>query len=80
MNKSKTIADMEIGSTAIIIEVSGEHSLKCRLSDMGLIPSTAVTLRKTAPMGDPLELHLRGYNLTLRREDARRITVKTEEL
>ena len=50
-----------------------------RLLDMGLIPKTAVEVRKVAPMGDPIEIRIRGYELTIRREDAAKIEVKPEE-
>ena len=50
-----------------------------RLLDMGLTPRTVVTLRKVAPMGDPIEIHVRGYELTLRVEDARQITVEKRD-
>lgn len=59
----------------MIIEVGGEGVLRCRLLDMGLIPKTKVTVTKVAPMGDPIELRLRGYTLTIRIEDARNIQV-----
>ena len=64
-----------IGKAAIITNVGGEGALRCRLLDMGLIPKTKITVTKVAPMGDPIELRLRGYTLTIRVEDARNITV-----
>ena len=72
-----TLNELQIGQTAVITEVGGEGALRCRLLDMGLIPRTAVTLQKVAPMGDPMEIRVRGYELTLRVEDARNIQVKT---
>ena len=71
-----TLNELQIGQTAVITEVGGEGALRCRLLDMGLIPRTAVTLQKVAPMGDPMEIRVRGYELTLRVEDARNIQVK----
>ncbi len=68
-----TLDKLAIGKTAIIKSVGGEGSLRLRLLDMGLIPRTAVTMRKIAPMGDPIEITVRGYELTLRKEDARNI-------
>ena len=56
----------------------GEGELRCRLLDMGLIPHTRVSVSKIAPMGDPMELQLRGYVLTLRKEDASSIEVEVE--
>ena len=60
-------------SEAVITAVGGEGALRCRLLDMGLIPGTVVMVRKVAPMGDPIELHLRGYELTIRLADAQNI-------
>ncbi len=69
-----TLNQLPIGKAAIITNVGGEGALRCRL-DMGLIPKTKITVTKVAPMGDPIELRLRGYTLTIRVEDARNITV-----
>ena len=74
-----TLDQLAIGQSAVITKVGGEGTLRCRLLDMGLIPRTAVTLIKIAPMGDPLELRVRGYELTLRREDAARIEVEVRQ-
>ena len=70
-----TLNQLPIGKAAIITNVGGEGELRCRLLDMGLIPKTKITVTKVAPMGDPIELRLRGYTLTIRVEDARNITV-----
>ncbi len=74
-----TLNRLSVGKSAVITAVGGEGALRCRLLDMGLIPKTKVTLRKVAPMGDPLELHLRGYSLTLRLEDAEKIEIEPTE-
>lgn len=71
-----TLNDLKIGESAIITAVGGEGDLRNRLIDMGLIPRTRLTLRKVAPMGDPIEIHIRGYELTLRRDDAANIAVE----
>ncbi len=71
-----TLDNMKVGSSGTITAVGGEGILRCRLLDMGLIPQTVVTVSKVAPMGDPMELSLRGYILTLRKEDARNIEVE----
>lgn len=71
-----TLNELKIGDSGAITAVGGEGALRCRLLDMGLTPRTVVTLRKVAPMGDPIEIHVRGYELTLRVEDARQITVE----
>jgi Fe2+ transport system protein FeoA len=74
-----TLDEMPIGEEAVITKVGGEGVLRCRLLDMGLIPKTKVKIRKVAPMGDPIELHIRGYELTIRKEDARQIEVERGE-
>ena len=68
-----TLNKLEIGKTASIVSVGGEGALRQHLLDMGLIPGTRVTLCKVAPMGDPIELNLRGYQLSIRKEDAEKI-------
>ena len=71
-----TLADLKPGQDAYITAVGGaELSLKKHILDMGLTPGTEVTLVKTAPMGDPLQLTVRGYELTLRKADAARIEI-----
>ena len=74
-----TLNELHIGDTAAITAVGGEGALRCRLLDMGLTPRTIVTLRKVAPMGDHIEIRVRGYELTLRVEDAREITVEKRD-
>ena len=71
-----TLDELKKGETSIITAVGGEGALRCRLLDMGLTPRTRVTLQKVAPMGDPIEIRVRGYELTLRVEDAKKITVE----
>ena len=70
-----TIDDLRINQTGIIATVGGEGPLRLRFLDMGLIPGTQVQLRKVAPMGDPIQIRVRGYELSIRREDARKITL-----
>ena len=74
-----TLDELEIGREAVITKVGGEGALRCRFLDMGLIPKTKVQVRKVAPMGDPIELRIRGYELTIRKEDAGKIEVEPEE-
>ena len=71
-----TINDLKIGQCGVISTVGGEGPLRLRFLDMGLIPGTKVTLQKVAPMDDPIQIHLRGYELTIRREDAKQITLR----
>ena len=70
-----TLDQLSIGQEATILTVGGEGALRRRLLDMGLTPKTKVMIRKVAPLGDPIELRLRGYLLTIRKEDAQRIEV-----
>lgn len=64
--------------SGLITAVGGEGILRCRLLDMGLIPNTRVTVQKIAPMGDPMEIRLRSYELTLRMDDAAQIEILPE--
>ncbi len=70
--------ELKTGTSGIITAVGGDGALRCRLLDMGLIPRTRVTLQKVAPMGDPIEIRVRGYELTLRVEEAQKIEVREE--
>ena len=74
-----TLDSLPVGSTGRILSVGGEGALRLRLLDMGLISKTKVTVQKIAPMGDPIEILIRGYELTLRKEDASKIEVEPEE-
>lgn len=74
-----TLDKLKIGQSARITAVLGEGALRNRLLDMGLIPKTLVKLQKTAPLGDPIEIRVRGYELTLRLEEAKKINVDLEE-
>ena len=71
-----TLDKLPLGQSAVITAVGGEGALRCRLLDMGLIPKTHVRIEKIAPLGDPLELRVRGYALSLRKEEARKIQVE----
>ena len=70
-----TLDQLPIGKGAVITVGGGSGALRRRLLDMGLTPKTRISVRKVAPLGDPIELHLRGYELTLRRDDAMKIEV-----
>ena len=74
-----TLDKLPLGQEAVITAVGGEGALRCRLQDMGLIPKTRVRVEKVAPLGDPLELRVRGYSLSLRKEDAGKIEVEVAE-
>lgn len=70
-----TLDELKIGRSGIITAVGGDDALRRRLLDMGLTPKTTVMVRKVAPLGDPIELYLRGYELTLRKDDAKNIEI-----
>ena len=71
-----TLDKLPIGKKAKITAVGGEGELRFSLLDMGLVPRTVVTVRKVAPMGDPIEIYIRGYELTLRLDDAEKIEIE----
>ena len=72
----KTLKGVRVGETAVILRLHGEGALKRRIMDMGLTKGTEVYVRKVAPLGDPLELTVRGYELSLRKGDAKLIEVQ----
>lgn len=71
----KTLKDVKVGDTATVLKLHGEGATKRRIMDMGLTKGTEVYVRKVAPLGDPLELNVRGYELSLRKADAEMIEV-----
>jgi len=71
-----TLDFVDVGQTVTIKAVNGQGALRKRLLDMGLTPKTKVQVKKVAPFGDPISLTLRGYELTIRRDDARKIEVE----
>jgi ferrous iron transport protein A len=72
----KTLKEVRIGESAVIRKLHGEGALKRRIMDMGLTKGTEVYVRKVAPLGDPLELTVRGYELSVRKSDAELIEVE----
>ena len=66
----KTLRDVAVGQTAIVAKIRGEGALKRRIMDMGITKGTEIYVRKVAPLGDPVEVTVRGYELSLRKEDA----------
>ncbi|HPD90044.1 MAG TPA: FeoA domain-containing protein [Bacillota bacterium] len=65
-----TLDELQVGKRAVIKSVGGEGALRRRLLDLGLTPYTPVMVRKVAPLGDPIEITVRGYELTLRKDEA----------
>ena len=75
----KLLSEFSIGESGRIVKVSGEGLVRRRLFDMGVTPGADVLLRKKAPLGDPLELTIRGYELTLRKAEAACVTMEVQE-
>ena len=71
-----TLDKLKVGSSGVITAVGGKGALRRRLLDMGLTPKTEVFVRKVAPLGDPIEIKVRGYELSLRKADAELIDVE----
>ena len=72
----KTLKETKCGETVTVIRLGGEGALKRRIMDMGITKGTAVHVRKVAPLGDPVEVTVRGYELSIRKEDAEMIEVQ----
>ena len=70
-----TLKDAKIGDTVTVKKLNGEGAIKRRIMDMGITKGTAVTVKKVAPLGDPMEVTVRGYELTLRKADAEMVEV-----
>lgn len=66
----KTLRDVSVGETVVVKKLNGEQSLKRRLMDMGITKDSEIYVRKTAPLGDPVEITIRGYELSVRKDDA----------
>ena len=72
----KKLSEFRIGETGLVKKVEGEGRFRRRLLDMGVTPGTTIYLRKNAPLGDPLEITLRGYELTLRKDEAQLVILE----
>ena len=72
----KTLRDARIGETVMVVKLHGEGAIKRRIMDMGITKGTEVYVRKVAPLGDPVEVTVRGYELSLRKADAEMIEVQ----
>ena len=70
-----TLSDIECGSTVKVLKLHGEGAIKRRIMDMGITKGTSIYVRKLAPLGDPIEVTVRGYELSLRKSDAKMIEV-----
>ncbi len=72
----KTLSDIPIGQSVTVVKLHGEGASKRRIMDMGITKGTTVMIRKVAPLGDPIELNVRGYELSVRKADANFIEVE----
>ena len=72
----KTLREVKVGETATVVKLHGEGATKRRIMDMGLTKGTEVYIRKVAPLGDPVELTIRGYELSIRKADAELIEIE----
>lgn len=72
----KTLKDVKVGKKAIVVKVHGAGALKRRIMDMGITKGVEIYVRKVAPLGDPIEMNLRGYELSLRKADAEMVEVE----
>ena len=75
---SKLLSEFSVGEHGVIVKVNGEGRIRRRLFDMGVTPQAEVMLRKKAPLGDPLEVTIRGYELTLRKDEAACVEVEVK--
>ena len=75
----KTLRQAQVGETVRVVKLHGEGALRRRMMDMGITKGTEIYIRKIAPLGDPVEINIRGYELTLRKEDAEIVEIETEE-
>lgn len=75
----KLLSEFSVGETGVVKTVSGEGKIRRRLFDMGVTPGAEVLLRKKAPLGDPLEITIRGYELTLRKTEAACVGLEVKE-
>ena len=75
----KTLRDVKVGDKSKVVKIHGEGKVKRRIMDMGITKGTEIYVRKVAPLGDPVEVTIRGYELTLRKSEAQLISVKEVE-
>ncbi|MGI6171246.1 MAG: FeoA family protein [Butyricicoccus sp.] len=72
----KTLRECAVGETVVVAKITGEGALRRRMMDMGITKGTEVTIRKVAPLGDPIEVTVRGYELSIRRSEAEQIQIQ----
>ena len=72
----KTLKDIKVGQSAVVVKLHGEGAVKRRIMDMGITRGVEVLVRKVAPLGDPVEVNVRGYELSIRKADAATIEIE----
>ena len=72
----KTLKNVQVGSTVKVVKLHGQGALKRRIMDMGITKGVLITVRKLAPLGDPMEINVRGYELSIRKADADTIEIE----
>ncbi len=75
----KSLNDLKPGQKGVVVSIDTMGALKRRLVDMGITPGVVIMIRKVAPLGDPIEINLRGYELTIRKSEAQSIKIKSSE-
>lgn len=75
MAEEKTLRDVPVGDTVTVVKLTGEGAVKRRIMDMGITKGTTITVRKVAPLGDPIEVTVRGFELSLRKDEAQNVLV-----
>ena len=71
----KTLKDVKVGNTVTVVKLNGEGAVRRRIMDMGITKNVEIFVRKVAPLGDPIEINVRGYELSLRKSDAEMVEV-----
>jgi Fe2+ transport system protein FeoA len=79
MSGARTLADVPVGAEVVVEDVGGDRNVARRLMEMGLLPGTRVRVARVAPLGDPIELRLRSYSLSIRSLEARSVRVRAAE-
>ena len=76
MKKVKTVNDLKMNEPGVVLRIGGCGALRRRIIDMGITPGAVIIMRKVAPFGDPIEINVRGYELSIRKSDAKEIVIK----
>lgn len=76
MTENKTLRDVEVGESATVVKLIGDSQIKRRIMDMGITKGVSVQVRKVAPLGDPIEVTVRGFELSLRKDEAQNVIVE----